>query len=140
MKNSLGIYIPLYNEEEGIDHLESELAKLELLLKDKCNYENVRIYIEDLKCHITDWDNVLSSPLSHTFVLNVYVFSNDISDIDIIKTLKHIFANDVLDKKHDRYECINNYVKKMELIDEMDENIKFDKVIYFDSEEMKIKN
>ena len=43
MKNSLGIYIPLYNEEEGIDHLESELAKLELLLKDKCNYEIILI-------------------------------------------------------------------------------------------------
>ena len=43
MKNSLGIYIPLYNEEEGIDHLESELAKLELLLKNKCNYEIILI-------------------------------------------------------------------------------------------------
>ena len=68
------------------------------------------------------------------------MFSGDVSDVDIIKTLKHIFIEDVLNRRENEYECINDYIKKLELVDEIDENIKFDEVIHFDLEEMKIKN
>lgn len=39
MKHSLGIYIPLYNEEEGISQLKKELNKLEELLVNNCDYD-----------------------------------------------------------------------------------------------------
>ncbi len=43
MKDSLGIYIPLYNEEEGIHNLKSELIELQEKLKEKCNFEIILI-------------------------------------------------------------------------------------------------
>ena len=43
MKDSLGIYIPLYNEEEGIPNLKSELIELQEKLKEKCNFEIILI-------------------------------------------------------------------------------------------------
>ena len=43
MKDSLGIYIPLYNEEEGIPNLKSELIELQEKLEEKCNFEIILI-------------------------------------------------------------------------------------------------
>ena len=45
MKDSLSIYIPLYNEEDGIPNLRIELTKLISKLKNKCNFEI--IFIDD---------------------------------------------------------------------------------------------
>lgn len=43
MKNSLAIYIPLYNEEEGVANLKSELKKLQFQLANKCDFEIILI-------------------------------------------------------------------------------------------------
>src|SRR6056300_605511 len=43
MKNSLAIYIPLYNEEEGVANLKSELKKLQSQLANKCEFEIILV-------------------------------------------------------------------------------------------------
>lgn len=43
MKNSLAIYIPLYNEEEGIANLKLELKKLQFQLAKKCDFEIILV-------------------------------------------------------------------------------------------------